>query len=47
MGPDQCGSVDWVLSCKVKGFWFDSQLDCTRLGCGFGFQSGHVERQLI
>ena len=23
--PDLCGSVDWVLACKPKGRWFDSQ----------------------
>ena len=23
--PNWCGLVGWVLSCKVKGHWFDSQ----------------------
>ena len=23
--PGWCGSVDWVLACKLKGRWFDSQ----------------------
>ena len=25
LGPGWCGSVDWVLACKPKGHWFDSQ----------------------
>ena len=23
--PGWCGSVDWVLACEPKGYWFDSQ----------------------
>ena len=23
--PDQCGSVGWASSCKLKGHWFDSR----------------------
>ena len=25
MGFGWCGSVDWVLACEPKGYWFDSQ----------------------
>ena len=24
-GPGPCGSVDWALSCKTKGRWFNSR----------------------
>ena len=44
--PCWCGSVDRVLTCEVKGHWFNSQSGAC-LGCGPHPQFGARERQLI
>ena len=43
-GPDWCGAVGWLSSCKVAGSIL-SQGTC--LGCGPGLQEGACESQLI